>query len=268
MDRVGTALTTLARRDGRGSRPLYLQIAQCIEDEIRSGRLPIGHRFPAEPALAVKFGVSRLTLRHALTILEHRGLIDRRVGRQGGTFVKAAPLERDLTTFAGFTEHMRRSGAVASAVVHETGRIEAEPEVAEALELDDGDPVLVLERVRLANGIPVALERSWFAEVDFPDLLERPLDGNLYALLDEEYDRRPTHGREMLEPVVADERAAALLEVSPGMPLLLVDRVAYDREDRPVEYSRDLFLGERTKVVVWSFEVPRRASERQVRSDP
>jgi GntR family transcriptional regulator len=238
------------------SKPLYLQIAHRLEEEIRSGRYPVGHRFPAEPRLASSFGVSRLTLRNALTVLEHRGLIDRRPGRQGGTFVREPPVERDLTTFAGFTEQLRRSGFVASSVVHDTGVVAADPEVAESLELDDGDPVISIERVRLANGIPVALEHSWFAEADFPGLLDWPLDGNLYELLGQRYGRSPTHGREMFEPVLADRRAAKLLDVTTGTPLLLVERVAFDSSRRPVEYSQDLFLGDRTRVVVWSFEVP------------
>lgn len=240
----------------RHARPLYLQIAEAVEADIRSGRYPVGHRFPAEPVFAVSLGVSRLTLRHALTVLEHRGLLDRRVGRRGGTFVREAPVERDLTTFAGFTEQMRRSGVVASSELYEATLLAAEPEVAEALELENGDPVISLERVRLANGVPVALEHCFFAEVDFPDLLGHPLDGALYDLLQEQYGRAPTHGREMFEPVVADRRTARLLDVTPGTPLLLVERVAFDREGRPVEFSRDLFLGERTRVVVWSFDVP------------
>jgi GntR family transcriptional regulator len=256
MEPLGSTLPTELAAEPRRAKPLYLQIAETLEGDIKSGTYPVGHRFPTEPAFAADLGVSRLTLRHALTVLEHRGLIDRRVGRCGGTFVREAPVERDLTTFAGFTEQMRRSGVVASSELYETTVVSAEPEVAEALELEDGDPVISLERVRLANGIPVALEHSWFAEEDFPDLLDHPLDGALYDLLQQQYGRGPTHGREMFEPVVADRKAAKLLGVAIGTPLLLVERIAYDREGRPVEFSRDLFLGERTRVVVWSFEVP------------
>lgn len=235
--------------------PIYLQIAEDIENQIRSGRFPVGHRFPAEPVLAASFGVSRLTLRSALTVLEHRGLIDRIVGRQGGTFVREPPVERDLTTFAGFTDQMRRSGVKASAQVYETNRLPADPEVAEALEIENGEAVLAIERVRLANGRPIAIEHSWFPEADFPDLLDHPLDGNLYDVL-AAYGRTPTHGREMLEPVLAEGTPAERLGVSAGTPLLLVERTAYDSGSRPLEFSRDLFLGERTRVVVWSFEVP------------
>ncbi len=239
----------------RGGRPLYLKIAEQLECEIRSGHYPVGHRFPTEPVLATAFGVSRLTLRQALTLLEHRGLIDRIVGRQGGTFVRPAPVERDLTTFAGFAEQMRRSGVIATSEICEQKRLLADPEVAEALELADGDFVVTLERVRLANGTPVALERSWFPEADFPDLLDQELSGALYDVLASVYGRVPTHAREMLEPVSADRRVGRLLGVAQGTALLLVERTAYDAEGRPVEFSRDLFLGERTRVVVWSFEV-------------
>ncbi|MHB8246053.1 MAG: GntR family transcriptional regulator [Acidimicrobiales bacterium] len=240
----------------RGAQPLYLQIAESIEKEIQAGRYPVGHRFPTEPVLARTFEVSRLTLRHALAILERRGLIDRVVGRRGGTFVREARVERDLTTFAGFTDQMRRSGVIATSEICERGRVPADPEVAEALELEGGDPVVTVERVRLGNGRPVALEHSWLPESDFPDLLEDPLDGGLYDLLGDRYQRRPTHGREMLEPISADRRTARLLRVPVGTALLLVERTAYDKEGRPVEFSRDVFLGERTRVVVWSFAVP------------
>lgn len=239
----------------RGEGPLYLQIAERLECEIRSGTYPVGHRFPPEPALAELFGVSRLTLRQALGVLEHRGLIDRIVGRQGGTFVRPVPVERDLTTFAGFTEHMRRSGVVAGARLCERSRVPADPAVAEALELEESTEVLMLERVRLADGTPVAVEQSWFREDDFPGLLDKDLEGALYEMLESEYARVPTHAREMLEPVNADEHAAELLGVPVGTALLLVERTAYDAEGRPVEFSRDMFLGDRTRVLVWSFEV-------------
>lgn len=239
----------------RGLRPLYLQIVDSLQAMIDNGSYPVGHRFPTEPVLAATFGVSRLTLRNALTVLEHRGLIDRVVGRHGGTFVREPPVERDLTTFAGFAEQMRRSGVVATSELCERARVPAQPDVAEALELENGADVVTVERVRLANGRPVALERAWFPDAQFPGLLAEPLDGALYDVLRDRYGRAPTHAREVFEPVVADRRTARLLAVSAGTPLLLVERTAYDATGGPVEYSRDLFLGERTRVVVWSFEV-------------
>lgn len=242
----------LSRSEG----PLYLQIASALEARIADGSCPPGHRFPPEPSLAASFGVSRLTLRQALTLLERRGLIDRIVGRRGGTFVREQHVDVDLTTFAGFSDQLQRQGLVAGARVL---RAEAEPAagpVARSLGLCAGAEVVVVQRLRLANGLPVVLECSSFPAAAFPHLLEQRLDGSLYELLGEVYGRRPTHAREALDPVVADRRTGKLLGVTVGTPLLLVERVAFDESGEPVEHARDLFLGDRTRVVVWSFEVP------------
>ncbi|HEV8064903.1 MAG TPA: GntR family transcriptional regulator, partial [Acidimicrobiales bacterium] len=80
---------------------------------------------------------------------------------------------------------------------------------------------------------------------------------SLYDLLGERYQRRPTHGREVVDPVAADRRVAKLLGVKAGTPVLLVERTAFDENDVPVEYANDVFAGDRTRLVVWSYEVPR-----------
>ena len=240
-------------RDGG---PLYLQIAEALQLRIEDGTFAVGNRFPPEPKLAAAFGVSRLTLRHALTVLERRGLIDRIVGRRGGTFVRPRPVNRDLTTFAGYSEQLRRQGLVAGAEVLRAEEVAAAPAVADALELGEGAPVFEVQRLRLASGAPVALECSSFPASAFPGLLQGPLDQSLYGLLGERYGRRPTHAHEAIEPVAADRHSARLLGVSTGAPVLLVERTAFDAEGAPVEYARDLFRGDRARVVVWSFEVP------------
>jgi GntR family transcriptional regulator len=240
----------------RGDGPLYAQIAAAIERGIAGGNYEPGYRFPPEPVLAASLGVSRLTLRQALTVLEGRGLIDRIVGRHGGTFVRKWKVDRDLSAFAGFSEQLSRQGRVAGAHVLSARQIGASQAVAEGLDLAEGAPVFEVQRLRLASGTPVLLESSCFPAEAFPGLLDEPLEHSLYGLLGDRYGRRPTYAREVLEPVAAHRRVAKLLGVSAGTPVLLVRRTAFDADSLPVEFATDVFLGERTRVVVWSFEVP------------
>lgn len=240
----------------RSARPLHAQIARAIAAAIEGGRIVPGERLPPERELAGWFGVNRLTLRQALADLEQRRLIRRTVGRRGGTFVAEPPLERDLSSFAGFSEQARRLGLTAGAVVLAARRLAASEAVAAALELPAGAEVQEIRRLRLANGRPVLLERSSFPAGRFPGMLEQPLGGSLYELLAGCYGVRPCRAVESLEPVQADKESARLLEVPSGAPLLGVERVAFDRLGRPVEHARDLFRGDRTRMVVWSFELP------------
>jgi GntR family transcriptional regulator len=236
--------------------PLHVQIGGAIEQAIASGELRPGDRLPPERELAGWFGVNRLTLRQALADLEQRRLIRRAVGRRGGTFVAESTIERDLTTFAGFSEQARRHGLTASAMLLHAEQVAACEEVARGLEVAPGSPVFEVARLRLANGRPIAIESSSFPGERFDGLLDEPLDGSLYELLTVRFGARPCRAVETLEPVRADAGSAHLLGLSRGAPLLLVERVAFDEAGRPVEFAKDLFRGDRTRVVVWSFELP------------
>ena len=212
-------------------------------------------RTPTEHALAGWPKVSRTTLRHALADLARRGLVVRTVGRNGGTSAAEGKLEQDRTTLAKFSEQLRRHGLVAGARVLSATVRTAGPAVAAALELADGAPVTEIRRVRLGNGQPIAVERSVFPAALCPGLLECRLDGSLYELLEEKYQLRPYRARESLEPVTADAREAEVLQVELGDPLMLVERIAYVRDGRPVEYARDLFRGDRTRIVMWTSDL-------------
>ena len=107
-----------------------------------------------------------------------------------------------------------------------------------------------VRRIRLADGSPVALEHSLFPAGAFPGMLGCRLDGSLYELLEVRYGQRPHRARESLEPVTAGVRDAEALEVSEGTPLMLVERTAYARTGQPLEFARDLFRGDRTRIVV------------------
>jgi GntR family transcriptional regulator len=228
------------------------QIEDWLAGEIARGALGPGDKLPREHELAAWFGVSRMTLRHALGELTRRGLLARTVGRHGGTFVAAPKVEQDLTTLVGFSEQLRRHGLVAGALVLSAAERPAGPAAAVALGIGADDPVFEIRRVRLADGTPLVLERSLFPAARFPDLLESRLDGSLYALLEERYGVRPERARESLEPVTAGVREAEALSVAEGAPLMLVERIAYSGSGEPVEYARDLFRGDRTRVVLWT----------------
>ena len=235
---------------------MHAQIEDWLAGEIAVGALRPGERLPTEQDLAAWFGVSRMTLRHALGELARRGLVTRTVGRAGGTFVAEPKLEQDLTTLAGFSEQLRRHGMVAGARVLAATARPAGTAAAAALQLGEGDPVYEVRRVRLADGNPIAMEHSLFPAALCPGMLECRLDGSLYELLEVEYGLRPHRARESLEPVTAGVREAEALEIAEGAPLMLVERTAYAQAGQPVEFARDLFRGDRTRLVIWTSELP------------
>jgi len=231
------------------------QIEDWLADAIATGRLAPGDRLPTEQDLAAWLGVSRMTLRQALAELAQRGLVTRNVGRSGGTFVAEPKVEQDLTVLAGFSEQLRRHGLVAGARVLAAAEIRASPAAAAALAIGVGEPAYEVRRLRLAGGQPILIEHSLFPAHLCPGLLDYRLDGSLYDLLDEKYGQRPHRAKESLEPVCAGVREAEALGIAEGAPLMLVERTAYARSGQPLEFARDLFRGDRTKVVVWTSEL-------------
>jgi GntR family transcriptional regulator len=234
---------------------VHTQIEDWLAGAIATGRLAPGDRLPAEQQLAGWFGVSRMTLRHALAELARRGLVTRTVGRGGGTFIAEPKLDRDFTTLAGFSEQLRRHGMTPGARVLAATEHPAGPTTAAALQITEDDPVYGVRRIRLADGRPLVLEHSHFPAAACPDMLRCRLDGSLYELLEVKYGQRPHRARERLEAVTASVREAEALEVEEGAPLMLVERTAYAQDGRPLEFARDLFRGDRTRVVAWTSEL-------------
>ena len=227
-------------KPGRG--PAHAQIERSLADGIRAGRFAPGDRLPPERDLAVRAGVSRMTLRQALDSLERRGLVERRVGRDGGTFVAEPKLE--LAGLSALSDQLRGLGLEAGARV-----VSAEERGSTPAEAALGVRVYELVRVRLANGEPVALERTVLSAAAYPGLLRERVDGSLYELIRARYDDVPVRSVERLEPALASEADARALEIAPGDPVMSVERTAYARSGRVVEISRDVFRGDRTRVV-------------------
>lgn len=235
---------------GDGDQPAHARIGHWLERLIVSHRLEPGDKLPAEVDLAAALGVSRMTLRQALASVGSKGLLERRRGRFGGNFVAQPRFDFSLLGLPGFTEQMRRAHVEAGArVVHATTRVPA-ADVRAALRLRRGDQVHDVTRVRSANGDPIALEETYLPAAVFPGMLERDLGDSLYLVMDREYGTAPQAADEVIEPVKATPQQAELLDIATDDSLLLVTRTAYAADGVPVEFSRDYFRPDRTRVVV------------------
>lgn len=228
----------------------YARIAYWLERLIVSRKLEAGDRLPSEVDIAGALGVSRMTLRQALSSVEEKGLIERRRGRFGGAFVSRPRFEYSLSGLPGFTEQMRRAHVEAGAHVIQATTKAAAAEVRAGLKLKRGDQIHEVIRVRSANGDPITLEETYFPAGIFAGMLGFELTDSLYRVMEREYGRGPYSADETIEPVTATPLQAELLGVAVGRPLLLVTRTAYDRGGTPVEYSRDHFRPDRTKIVL------------------
>lgn len=229
--------------------PAHAQIERWLMDEISAGLIVAGDRLPGERDLAAALHVSRMTLRQALDGLARSGVLVRMPGRAGGAFVAEPKIDCDLTGLAGFTEQMRRAHRRAGAEVLSAATIGAADDVAAALRVPVGAPVYELVRVRSADGAAVALERSWFPAEHLPGLLEHPLTGSIYDLL-EQYGLAPHTAVEYLGPVSADPAEAAALGVARGAALMGVERTAQSMAGLPVEFARDLYRADRVRLMV------------------
>jgi GntR family transcriptional regulator len=228
--------------------PLYVQIAENLLERIESNELPPGSRLPPERELSETLGVTRATVRQALNVLYDRGLIHRRQGL--GTFVASPKIERQAAKLVPFTKGMERRGYKIEIRLVSFEKFPSEASLAEELLISVSDSVYFIHRVRLLNKEPVLIERlyvpaSRFPELDQYDLAKR----SLYEVMETEYGVTVTKARQSLEPVLATEYEAELLEIKTGAPLMLERRIAFDQDDRPVERARDLFRGDRFRFV-------------------
>jgi len=235
---------------GHAELPAHARIASWLEHLIVSGTLRPGDRLPAEVDIAAKLGVSRMTLRQALASVESKGLLERRRGRSGGNFVSQPRFDFSLVGLPGFTEQMRRAHVEAGArVVRALTRAPAS-DVRLALSLRRGEVVHEVVRVRSANGDPITLEETYLPAAVFPGLLELELGDSLYEVMDRAYGKPPHTADEVIEPVKATQEQAELLGIETDDSLLLITRTSYAVGGVPVEFARDYFRPDRTRVVV------------------
>lgn len=201
-----------------------------------------GDRLPSDAELCERFSVSRMTARQAVHALLAEGLLYRRRGQ--GTFVAEPPVARLLGSPLSFSESMRRRGRVPSSRMLVAGLTAPQPADVTTLRLDDGDDVVLVERVRLADGIPMSIER-----VVLVPALAGVLDVDLgTASLHAEMDRlgrSPSTSHASVSARRADARERRLLDLEPAGVLLCERRVIEDADGVPIEHTETRYAAER-----------------------
>jgi GntR family transcriptional regulator len=234
------------------SRAVRDTVEQRVKELIAGGQLGEDGRLPTERDLAEQFGVSRTTVRQVLDRLEHEGSVYRRRGRTGGTFVSRPRVDIDFGYLAGIPAYLRAQGFRPGAHVVSARMIPADDTTASALRIPAATLVYEVVRIRLADEVRISLEKARIPVSLAPDLLAQPLDDSIYDLLISRYGVTCVKAVERMVAVLADAEQSRLLGIKIGDPLMAIERVAFDLDDQPVEYSTDLFRGDRTRVIAWA----------------
>jgi GntR family transcriptional regulator len=236
--------------DRASDAPLHAQLREAILDAIDSGRLQPGDRLPSETDLCRRFGISRTTVRQALTMLELEGALRREQGR--GTFVAdRAPASGFLQSSAGFHEDAERAGHVVTSRVLSRVVDRMPPWAAAGLEVEPGTHGVALERLRSIDGQVVMYAQTWLVLELAAGVLAADMETvSLYRVLREHHGVSAHEGRRTVDAVVAEPRVAALLEVPEGSPLLHVEAVTRDRVGRPFECYRAWHRTDRSRLEI------------------
>lgn len=213
----------------------------------RIATLPPGSTVPTERELASDLSTSRTTVRQALVELVAEGRLVRRQG--AGTFVAEPKLTWPLH-LTSFTEQAEANGFVASTELLGAERLRAEGEVAARLDLVVGAPVFRIERLRLADDRPMAVETSHLSAARFPQLTRHiRRQQSLYAVLREIYGVVPVSAEELIATAPASPREATLLGTDPGAPMLVLGRHSRVATGAPVEWVTSWYRGDRITFV-------------------
>lgn len=247
---VGLDQLSDLRINRRAPIPIFKQIANQLRHRIEQGKLHLGDVIPGERELADSLNVSRMTLRAAVDELVNDGLLLRQRGR--GTIVAHVRINKQAQVlgFMSFSEEMRARGLVPSSRILEFKSEIADAAVSAQLDLQLGAQVILLKRVRLANGEPMALERCYLPYERFSRLLQFDLSmRSLYDILEHEFETRPALCQETVEAIALDAPEARDLDCKRGAPALLVTRVTRDARDTLIEAETTLYRSDRYRMV-------------------
>jgi GntR family transcriptional regulator len=224
----------------RAQTPRYAVIEEYLRELIAAGKP--GDPLPSDSELCERFSVSRMTARQAVLRLVNEKAIYRVPG--SGSFIADRHIHRGMNRLLSFTEDMTARGRVVSSRVLNAGLRAGAPDELRALHLASADRVVAVTRVRLADGIPLALERAVLPPTSAPIVQADLATSSMHELM-RELGREPTVAHGSLTAVTASPLEAELLAVKVGAGLLVERRTILDQQGAPMEYTETSYVGER-----------------------
>lgn len=235
--------------------PLYAQLEAALAGEIDEGLLEAGSQLPPEESLIQRFAVSRTTVRQAIQRLVTRGLVEIRRGK--GTFVAPPKLIHELTALTGFVEDMIAAGRCPTARLVDKKIVTAAANVARKLALREGEEVVRIRRVRLADGSPVSFDETYLPRPVGEEVMNDDLEAEpIFALLEGKYGIPLVEAEYGLEAVTARGPIARAIGVRVGSPIFLIERTSFTADHHPVDYEKLYYRGDQIRFVT---RLPRRA---------
>jgi len=233
--------------DKASATPLYVQLAALLREQIRSHQLLPGAQLPSERELCEQHGVSRITVRQALDELVHEGLVYTSVGK--GTYVAEPKLNEELQPLSSFTQGMHRRGMAASSQVLEAAVMYADDFLAARLHVPREAGVVKLRRLRLADGLPTAIQLAYLPHHLCPDLLQYDLSlRSLFDVLRTEYRLKLVRADTNIEAALARPEETRLLQLSSPAAVLISEQTTYLNTDAVIELTRSIFRGDQYKL--------------------
>ncbi len=245
-------------------KPRHEQISEWIRERIDGGVYLPNDRLLSENQICEQFGVSRITVRRALQTLETEGMIYRRQGL--GAFVADNRVSQGMIRLTSFVEDMEQAGLKPRSLIVNYDQVICPASIAERLDVEPGRKVVMLERLRLGDGEPIAFDRTWLPAF-YGQLLEGYdlTNDTIYRILEEEFEIEVIRGHYRLDAVNADEFLSEQLHVLQGRALFLIERTSMTVHDKPVYFQRRYY---RTDRVSYELELARDTTQQGEKGMP
>jgi len=230
------------------NKPLYIRIQEYIAELILSGKLTPDTKIQSERDFSEDLGVSRMTVRRAITELVNEGLLERKHG--SGTYVAKPKVTYESSELVNYMQAMQRRKIATTSQLLEFGELAASRRLAESLQIEIGHPIYRVVILRFANRVPIILERVFIPCTRCPALEEWDLEkSSVYDLLTDVYHIEPDCSSQTVEAVAAADTVAKQLRVEEGFPLLMLSRIVFEKKAQlPIVFSQDFLRSDYARI--------------------
>lgn len=226
--------------------PLYYRLAEIVKQKILNSEFEVGESIPTEAELEKEYGVSRITVRQAIDLLCRQGFLVKERGKT--PYVAQSKLEHTFGPISSFTRNIRSKGLIPGTKVLSLCYTKPPRIVARIFETMEEDDIILLKRLRLVNGEPVAIDTTYLQKDRLSEFVEKGISQeSLYESLERDYGILLDEIDETIQVQLVGKEESKLLKVKMGSACLLSHRVVRDAKGKVIAYSSTIYRGDRYK---------------------